>query len=199
MSFEWCLLDVDGVLLNWTDGIRRFANDNYGIVPVADKNTDWDFSKWLGIPREDAVRISAEFFLSEAFSKLIPIEGAVEAVKLLKTKYRLAVVTSCSLDSNVVSFRKKNLNDVFGDVFEKIIPVPWQESKYNYLKQFDDVQLFIDDKPQNIEDGIKAGHKCILFEQAHSKGYKIPEEHSEKYVSLKNWNEILSYIENMNL
>ena len=80
--------------------------------------------------------------------------------------YVFHCITSLSKDYSAQQLRKQNLEKIFGDTcFEKIICLDTGENKDRILKEYQDSgYLWIEDKVQNAECGLKYGLDSVLFE-----------------------------------
>lgn len=183
------IFDCDDVLLNWTEGFREYLNRERGITCQTPSPTSWDMSNWTGLGKAKTWKeISLFNEESKDFSKLNPIDGAIDSVREIKSQgYKLHVITSCSSHDDCVSRRKENLTSLFGNVFNDIHCIPLGASKENYLKIYDP-SFWIEDNVQNAIIGHKIGHKSIIRLTEHNKS--LTRETPPGITWASNWNEI---------
>ena len=122
---------------------------------------------------------------------LKPIEGAVENIKkLADLGYKFHVITSQTLDKKANQLREENLKTVFGDVFEQIDCLDTGADKDEALAEYANTGCWwIEDKPENAEEGVRAGLNSILVGHHHNQTYSntgIPK--------VDNWQEIYNLI-----
>lgn len=165
------LLDCDGVLLNYTAGIRPFAKRLYGLDLDPEGPCDFDMRRWTGLPRDEIVTLVNRFNGGEdtGFDALPPMPGAIEGVqRLLDAGYLLHVISSADAGPSSVRSRHKNLNGVFGDVFEEVTLIGLGASKKELLSRFDPCD-WIDDHVPNAIAGLEAGHRSHVIRQSHNR------------------------------
>lgn len=165
------LLDCDGVLLDYTSGIRRFARRLHGLDLDPDGPCNFDMRAWTGLSR-DGVRDLVNAFNSgegTGFDALPPMPGAVEGVRrLLEAGYRLHVLSSADAGGASVRSRLNNLGAAFGDVFEEVILIGLGASKRDLLARFDPCD-WVDDHVPNAIAGLEAGHRAHVIRQSHNR------------------------------
>ena len=181
--------DCDGVLLLWekgfdewmaTQGFTKFAKDHYSI----------DMNYHLG---EGQSEVFIKVFNESAWMKhLEPVEGSVEIVKKLSEQgYKFDVITSQTLDTKANLLRRENLMNVFGDVFNEITFLDQGSGKLDVLKRYKPGTFWIEDKPNNAEDGASLDLKSLLLDLPHNRSYNTNETPVQR---VKNWMEIYNVI-----
>jgi len=165
------LLDCDGVLLNYTVGIRPFSKRLYGLDLDPEGPCDFDMRQWTGLSREEIITLVNRFNGGEdtGFDALPPMPGAIEGVqRLLDAGYLLHVISSADAGPSSVRSRHKNLNGVFGDVFEEVTLIGLGASKKELLARFDPCD-WVDDHLPNAIAGLEAGHRTHVIRQSHNR------------------------------
>jgi FMN phosphatase YigB (HAD superfamily) len=126
---------------------------------------------WTGLSR-DGVKGLVDAFNSGAetgFDRLPPMPGAVEGVRaLLEAGYRLEVLSSADAGGASVASRLRNLETIFGDVFEEVTLIGLGESKREILARFDPCD-WVDDHLPNAIAGHEAGHRTHVIRQSHNR------------------------------
>ena len=114
-------------------------------------------------------------------------------VDLLHRKhgYVFHVITSLSLDPAAGQLRTNNLQKLFGETtFERFVYLDTGADKDEILAEYKNKgYVWIEDKPENAEAGVKQGLNSILVEHGHNMNYKNPD-----VTIYKNWKEIYDAI-----
>ena len=187
--------DCDGVLLLWekhfdkwmeSQEFTKFAKDHYSI----------DMNYHLG---EGQSKVLIKVFNESAWMRDIePVEGSVEIVKKLSEQgYKFDVITSQTLDTKAQQLRRENLINVFGDVFNEITFLDMGAGKREVLdqrmklKQYKPGTFWIEDKPNNAEDGASLDLKSLLFDLPHNRWYNSKVTPVQR---VSGWSEIYNVI-----
>ena len=168
MSKPKFLLDIDGCVFNWDKGLIDFIDS---ILPHKSKNVDetcYDLQSRFGISRDEAESIICEFHYDDSFSMLEPLNGVVDAISILSSKYDLVAITACGNDPIIHSLREKNLKDCFGNAFSELYCTDTSFEKKEYLARFDPTH-WVEDHERNAEFGLEFGHKCWLISAPYNK------------------------------
>ena len=177
------LTDVDGVLLDWFHGLRKWLLKK-GITTEPGDPTNWSLRDYIHHPDVDA--LVAEFNASQGFGKLPAYTDARYVLRQIAHDSKIVAITSCSADSVTQNRRYDNLHDHFGKIFEDIICLPLRESKVPQLKKFPAGCLWIEDRPEGAEAGLEAGHRPVLLTRSYNKTHEHPQ-----VTRCQNWIEIL--------
>jgi len=181
--------DCDGVLLLWekhfdkwmeSQEFTKFAKDHYSI----------DMNYHLG---EGQSKVLIKVFNESAWMRDIePVEGSVEIVKKLSEQgYKFDVITSQTLDARANELRRENLQTHFGDVFNKLIFLDQGADKLETLRSYPKGTFWIEDKPENAEDGASLDLNSLLLDLPHNRSYNTNETPVRR---VKNWMEIYNVI-----
>ena len=87
-------IDCDDVLLDFNSGLATYSNEHFGTSYCLEDVVDFDLSIHWGIPGDQVIERIFAFYNSMVCAELLPIEGSEEAIKKLKEKYDLRVVTN---------------------------------------------------------------------------------------------------------
>lgn len=159
------IFDCDGVLLDYLGGFIPFIKDIDGVDLDPAGPAEYDMISWLGgTDRKYVQDRILRFNAGELgyFNNLAPLEGAVDAVHLLRSKgLDNHILTSMGSDDATVRSRIDNLNRVFG-TFTSITCIDLFKSKLPHLMGFEP-SWFIEDSRQNAQDGVTAGHDTLLI------------------------------------
>ena len=181
------LTDCDGVLLDWEYHFYKWVLETHGLEQ---KQSIYSVAKALEIPWKESALLIKEFNESEMMKKLSPLRDAVKYVRKLHEEhgYIFHVITSQSDDPTAQKYRKENLRNVFGDVFDGFTILKTGQNKDKVLAKWEGTECYwIEDKVSNIKMGNDAGLEGILM--AHNWNDDC---HDERKV--KTWKEIYNII-----
>lgn len=200
MENELILVDVDGVLLNWLGSFRTWLEDKGYKVKYPEHLNTYHFMSAYGIERPLSGELCDEFNSSSYISELEPINGAVETVKKLHDNHGHRFVAITSFSKNPVShtFRKMNLYEVFGDVFDDFIFLDHRESKLPSLKKYQGTgYAWIDDTFVHVWDGFSVGLNAILFDHPYNSDFYFTDEEimvSKHIPRINGWDNVYNYL-----
>jgi FMN phosphatase YigB (HAD superfamily) len=163
------LTDCDGVLLDWEFHFYRWLEKTEGFHRLSG---DYAVAKAVGIPQKTAARYVNLFNRSEEMKRLSPLRDAIKYVRKLHEEhgYIFHVITSQTNCRLAQEYRKENLRNVFGDVFEGFTILNTGEDKDKELMKWEGTECFwIEDKGANIRMGNDAGLNSILIQHAWNK------------------------------
>jgi|TARA_R110000744_G_scaffold25847_2_gene63900 FMN phosphatase YigB (HAD superfamily) len=163
------LTDCDGVLLDWEYHFYKWLKETEGYEKIHDY---YDISKAIGVERHVGSKFVNTFNTSEYMKTLSPLRDSIKYVRKLYEEhgYLFHVITSQTNDKIAQDYRKENLKNVFGDVFDgfTILGTGWD--KTYALKEWEGTECWwIEDKAANIEMGNQVGLRGILINHAWNK------------------------------
>lgn len=158
------LCDIDGCVLSWPSKLPEFFVKK-GLDPApAIRAYAWgEFLspvQLTGLPKKQAFELLEEYNSSKYIKYLTPFSDAIQVVNLLKHEYNFIAVTALGRSEECVKYRKENLDFWFPGAFTEVLAVGIEESKKEYLQQFQPT-FFIDDSPEHIYDAKELGHIAI--------------------------------------
>jgi hypothetical protein len=188
-STKLILTDCDGVILNWEYAFNIWMEE-HGHTMVPNGNFIYNVGKRYGIEKSESSKLVRYFNESATIGFLPALRDAEHYVRLLgNLGYRFHVITSLSKDPNAQRLRTRNLEKLFGPVFEKFIYLDTGEDKDAVLAEYKDSGLlWIEDKPDNAEVGLKMGLRSVIMEHAFNLHY----EGVAPFV--KNWADVYSLV-----
>jgi FMN phosphatase YigB (HAD superfamily) len=181
------LTDCDGVLLDWEYHFYKWVFETHGLEQ---KQSIYSVAKALNIPWKDGAKLIQTFNKSEMMRSLSPLRDAVKYVRKLHEEhgYLFHVITSQTDDQLGQAYRKENLRNVFGDVFDGFTILKTGQNKDKVLMKWEGTECFwIEDKVSNIKMGNDAGLEGILI--AHNWNDDCYDE-----TKVKTWKEIYNII-----
>ena len=172
--------DLDDVILDFTDGVRESVRREFGVeVPEFD---DWNLAPilnpivgenwWKWLRRRD--------WLWAGFPA---IKGAVGVLEMLHREgYYLEIVTSKPEWARYAVWKwlgKWRLP------VDRVSIVSTGESKVNHTTS----PVLVDDKPENVQDYLKAGRSAILFRRSYNRGhsYWFKNDVNVKFAIVDDW------------
>ena len=181
------LTDCDGVLLDWEYHFYKWVWETHGLEQ---KQSIYSVAKALEIPWKESALLIKEFNESEMMKKLSPLRDAVKYVRKLHEEhgYIFHIITSQSDDPTAQDYRKENLFNVFGDVFDGFTILKTGQNKDKVLAKWEGTECFwIEDKVANLEMGEVAGLEGILMDHHWNKD-------CIDFKRVKTWKEIYNII-----
>jgi len=180
--------DVDGVLLNWEDAFQVWM-EHQGFERVKGHQFIYNAAKQFGLTVPEGQKWVKLFNQSAAIGFLPPLRDAQEIVKLLHKNYgyHFVICSSLSNDKNAQELRIRNLEKIFGDIFEEHVYLDTGADKdqalYKLGKKYRGC-LWVEDKVENAHVGAGVDFEPIVMEH----GYNMNDKHD--YFVAKNWEDI---------
>jgi len=193
MNQKIILTDVDGVLLNWEFAFNEWMEFN-GYTPVDDHKQHYNIQKRYTLPSNNhGHKLIREFNASAAVGFLPPHRDAQYYVKMLheRHQYRFVALTSLSKDPYAQKLRERNLNKLFGEVFDQVICLDTGAKKDQELAELAERYgkcFWVEDHPDNLDAGICVGLKGLLMEHKHNLDYQ------GRGTVVRNWEEIYNIV-----
>jgi FMN phosphatase YigB (HAD superfamily) len=186
MKNKVILVDCDGVLLDWEYAFDYWMK-RHGYVKTDAKV--YDMAVAYDMPKDEIKRLIRMFNESAAIRKLPPLRDAMKYVKKLHEEhgYIFHAITSLSNDQYAQHLRTKNLRELFGDTaFEKYVYLDTGADKDEALAEYKDTGCWwVEDKPENAEEGLKNGLNSILMNHSHNADYE-----NDDVIKVNNWQDI---------
>ena len=163
------LTDCDGVLLGWEYHFYKWLKETEGYERLSN---DYAISKAIGVPSKTGHKFVNLFNKSEHMKSLSPLRDAIHYVRKLHEEHGFLfhVITSQTNDTLAQEYRKENLRNVFGDVFDGFTILNTGQDKDKELMKWAGTECWwIEDKVANIKMGNAAGLKGILIDHPWNK------------------------------
>lgn len=183
------LVDCDGVLLDWKYGFYTWMKEK-GFKVV--QNGTYEVAETFGIDKQAAKKLIREFNESARIGFLPGLRDSIKYVKKLHDEgYVFHCITSLSTDYYAGKLREYNLETLFGKgVFEKVVCLDCGADKDEGLAPYKDSGcIWVEDKPENAECGLKLGLRSVLIEHDFNKDYV-----NENVPKFKNWKDLYAEI-----
>lgn len=168
------LTDIDGVVLDWLGSFYNYLTD-------------------MNIAYNDSILENLIDQHVEKFQKSSYYFGCLKTCKkseiflkkIHRLDYRIIAITACGTDDIIKNFRKNNLYQHFGNLFDDILFVNVHDSKQPYLQNFESA-IWIEDNYHHYLTGLNCGHKSFLIKHPYN------ENHCADFV--QDWQEIYEKI-----
>lgn len=169
-------LDFDDVLFDFNAGLMAFHNAIYGTSYTLQDVTQWDFKELWQCAPEEALRRMQEFVTSPYHNTTTPIEGATEAVKVLRVNY----------DTPVITARDKKLDIQTRHVADTHFPNCLSEIHYLHDNEQNvlgtkgevctrlGVSIMVEDSLGNAETLSDSGIPTLLFDRTWNQTKHLP-------------------------
>tara|TARA_R110000772_G_scaffold106765_4_gene208854 strand:+ start:4094 stop:4690 length:597 start_codon:yes stop_codon:yes gene_type:complete len=186
------LTDIDGVILDWEEGFSVWM-EHQGFTKVEGYQYMYSIGDRYGIDLKQGSRLVKQFNESAAIGFLPPLRDAQYFVKKLHEQhgFKFLAITSLSLDPYAKQLRQRNLKKLMGDAFIDVICLDTGADKTEILIEYGKKypgNYWIEDKPNNLQDGIDAGLEGILVEHGHNMDF------TGNANVVKNWEEIYNLL-----
>ena len=182
------VVDCDGVILNWEDAFITWM-EHQGYENVQRHQFIYNAGEKFGLTPAEGKKWVRLFNQSAAIGFLPPLRDAQEVMKLLNKNYgyRFVVCTSLSTDQSAQKLRIRNLEKLFGPIFDDFIFLDTGADKdsalYKLAKKYRGC-YWVEDNIENAKAGAKVEFEPIVMEH----GYNMNDEHP--YFVAKNWEDI---------
>lgn len=193
MNKKYIITDIDGCVLDWEEGFSVWA-EHHGHTKVEGFQFKYSIGDRYGLTHQQGNQMVKTFNESAAIGFLPPLRDAQFFIKKLheQHRYKFIALTSLSLDPYAKALRERNLAKLMGRyAFSKVICLDTGADKDEALERLSKKykgSYWIEDKPVNLEAGVKVGFKGILLEHGHNMDSNV-----NGYVA-KNWEDIYNHI-----
>ncbi len=187
--------DADDVLLETTLALNEFHNIKYGKSLTLNDYHTFNLTKIWGINEHDVRRDEREFYHTDLYQNVIPLEGAFDAMNHLSEIYDILVMTGRGTD--VAHHLPVTLDKLFaehhfhsihhlGEPFNSRLSIP----KWKRCVE-EGIPLIIDDYDKTILHAAENGIHGILMTTPWNKYiYDLP----SIVTRVRNWDEVLEVI-----
>ena len=170
MPKPYILLDIDGVCLNWIQGLESYVQAHHPHLaePEFFDEHAFDLVGRFGISQDEANQLVWDFHHSHGFGELQPLPGALDAIEMLSGLGHLVAITACGTASQIEEHRMHNLQTVFGDCFQQVYCTNTFAEKTQYLRQYPP-GYWVEDHLNNALAGVQEGHRAYLVDAPYNR------------------------------
>ena len=183
------LVDADGVMLDWLYSFRAWMSRHGYEMVVPDT---YRMDECYGLDCDEGKKLCRMFNESASIRKVPPLRDAVKYIRKLHEEhgYVFRVISSLSNDEYAHRLRTKNLIELFGPtVFESYVYLDTGADKDEALEPYRNTGcLWIEDKAENADLGLKVGLESLLMMHPHNADY------SGEARRVANWKEVYYHI-----
>jgi uncharacterized HAD superfamily protein len=186
-------IDFDDVLVDFNGGLTVYHHENYGTSYSKEDVTSWEYHTLWECSPEEALRRMVEYVHSSHHRRVPPVIGAVEAIKKLKEKNDLFIITA----------RDENLSDQTFLLIKEHFPESFRGVHFLHKNSENilgdkglvctdlAIDIFIEDSLKNATHTGEAGVKTLLFDAPWNRINVLPENVKRVF----SWEEIIREIE----
>jgi FMN phosphatase YigB (HAD superfamily) len=189
------LVDCDGVLLDWEYAFHAWMT-RHGYPMKTDGFNIYKIHERYELAKPEGKRLVRMFNESASIRKIPPLRDAVKYVKKLHEEHGFVfhAITSLSNDQYAQHLRTKNLRELFGETaFERYVYLDTGADKDEALAEYNNCGCYwVEDKPENAMEGLKAGLNSILMNHNHNIDFDVMSE--TKVHRVWNWKEIYELV-----
>jgi len=186
-------IDIDDVLLDFIDAFLNFCNSNYGTSFKKENVFSYNLEESFNITREEKNEWMNEFYKSNFFREIKPVEGAQEALNILKKENENIILTSRLLSLDHINMKeitedslKRNFEGDYSAIFYSKNHETKGQSKADICMR-EGISLLMDDCLLYALECNKKGIPSLLmnnpWNQANLEGTLI--------TRVNNWEEVL--------
>lgn len=189
-------IDVDEVLLPLHEPFLLHHNRRYGTEFVyPDPEGRYYLNEFTGDNFKITMKKLRQYYKDNTDAHLVPLPGAVEAIKQLHERYDLVIVSSQQLFQT--KYTKVALQQHFGDVFKEVHFTASNPLKRKQIHKSDvclqlGAEYLVDDHVSNAINCAEAGIRVVLFGDYH---WNREEAIPAGVVRCKDWREVLEYFD----
>ena len=167
--------DVDSVLLDWLQGFATFLKEEKD-MDIEHVKHFFGTSNFIETPEITNIScldtnklLVKEYGKSKYIEELKAFqEDAKQHILDLHKEVDFIALSCLSKNRQIINKRKRNLENVYGNIFKDVICIGFGQSKEPdliRLKEQENVITFVDDREKHIYESISAGIKPILFKR----------------------------------
>ena len=190
-------VDIDDVIAANALGFVEWSNQKYGTHLTVDDYQDHWGEVWK-VEHEETERRAVEYHESDHVATYTTIEGASDALRKLKERFKLVILTTRrnSINQLTKEWIEKYYPGIFDDiVFSGFFDSPTKESitmTKGELAKSIGADYIIDDQIKHVLAATKLGIRGILFgNYTWNKVEVLP----ENVTRVHSWEEVLNYFE----
>lgn len=195
MTTQRICCDADNSLIKTMEAFNEFHNLKYGTSMTISDYYSFDFTQVWNMPEQDVRRDEREFYHTDLYQNVAPLDGAFDAIDYLSQTYEILVMTGRGTD--VAHHLPVTLENLFaqhhfhsihhlGNQVNSALKIPkWQKCVEG------GIPLIIDDYHKTVIHGAENGVHGILMTAPWNKYvYDLPSTVSRA----RNWEEVLEII-----
>ncbi len=188
-------VDLDEVLADFLSALIKYHNSVYRTSLIREDFHSYDFWKVWGGTRDQAIQKVYDFYKTDYFKSIDPVFGAQNAIKLLRQKNELFIITS--RQKIVYEVTINWINEFFPNSFSDVYFADYYSNTSNLISKKNlcnnlGIDIFIDDVPKYILECTDSKIKALLFTAPWNKKFVLP----ENVYRVDSWNNIVDFFHN---
>jgi len=189
-------LDLDSVLAEIMTPLNDYVNKKYNTNFLLKDYTDFGLWKVWKCEKEESMRRVFDFYMSSQFNDILPITGAVEAIKSLKNNFELIVITSrphITEKGTNKWIKKYFLNNITKVIHTNQYSKKGEKQRLkSEVAKFYKISYLVEDHTTYALDCANKGIKTFLLDMPWNKKEII----NKNIKRVFNWKEIVNIIDN---
>lgn len=195
MSKPTIAVDIDEVLFPMAPTFLKYHNTAHGTSIELDHLTSYYLEDITGETVEQVIQKIKTYLNTEHYSNGQPIDGSVDAIKKLRSKFRLVLITARNdfYRGHTESFIEKHFSGLFDELrYTHEIETPELTIPKHVICKSIGAKVLIDDHLHNVIECVEAGIHSILFgDYPWNKTDMLP----QGITRCKDWQEVLEYFD----
>lgn len=163
--------DLDGVLANSYEAFMAYMNQHGQPDWRTEDMKSLDFSESFGVTNNYIDDMFIAFFNNDVY-QVDPIKGSIEATdQLRRNGHHLSIIThrDTATHHKTMDWVRKH----YGNTFDSINIMGNEKNKGEVCTVLD-LEMLIDDKPENVQDATNHNITGVLFNQPYNQKAKLP-------------------------
>lgn len=185
------LTDVDNTILNFSDALQQYLEDEHNMVCEQRLRDAHNIQKLYGIDLTRTLELVASFQRSDRMAKLAPEPcAAVVLPELHRRGYQFVAISACLNEPATLAARQRNLIEVFGFEWHAIHCIGLKPCKKDALAAYSS-SIWVDDLPHHAVQGAEVGHQAYLVNRSYNQGEVHPD-----VTRVANWYDLMHRLDN---
>ncbi len=191
-------VDNDDVLFEFIPGLLNFLNGAFGTKRRLRDVTDYKLWNLWSVSQEYILRLVNDYYFTEQFRDLKPIEGAMEGLETLLSRGHTISVISSRPDL-LETLTRQAIEKYFPGMVEDVFCLSTYDivggkkrSKAEVCKELG-AEVMIDDALQHVKDCARNDIRAMLFDYNGTYPWNKDEEISGVR-RVRDWREVVNYI-----
>ena len=185
--------DMDGVFANYHEPFVGFYNRRNGTNFNIGDIGGYDFWRAFGISEEKSAREITDFYFSEDFEEINPVEGSQDTIKLLSQKNILAIITARPdfIRERTLEWINKHFPNVFSDAhFTSQFGGNGSKKKKSDFCLDNGYEVIIEDSAEYANECAERGINALLLNRPWNRNGSL----HPQVQRVSNWKEILEHL-----
>ncbi len=188
-------IDIDDVLVDTSTYMLRHLNEIFGTGYKREQILAWHIEElFLEHGTREELFLKIRDYARTRGEEILPLAGAVEAVKVLSKDNLLIAITAREEDLKEMTIRslEKNFKGNIKEVYFAGLSGKKRRKKSDIIRE-KNIDLYIDDRWEYVLDCALTGCKVLLFDHPWNRRGELP----SNVTRVHNWQEIIREIEKL--